>query len=74
MHQNRSSSPARPTEEFAHSALVIADTLAMLAYLVRLDAADPTQVCAYAHQMEERVSALQRLMLSAGWPSPAGDC
>ena len=66
MEQDRSSSTARPTEDFTHRALDIADTLA-LAYLVHMDATDPVQLCAYAKQREERVGALQRLMTS-DWP------
>ena len=75
MDHNRNSSSGWLNDDFTHRALDIADALATLAYLVRLDAGDPEQVRAYANQMEERVGALQRLIGLADWPvGPAGEC
>ena len=57
-------------DDLATHAMNIAETLGNLAYLIRVDADDPSLVRSYADQAEERITALGNLLrsvvLSAG--------
>ena len=60
-----SSGPSQEHADVAVDARNITETLGNLAYLIRVDAHDPSRVLEYAHQAEERVQALGELLRKA---------
>ena len=63
------SGPLHVHGDFAISARNITETLGNLAYLIRVDAHDPSRVQEYARQAEERVRALGELLRTATFTS-----